>query len=335
MATTFAQDIQKDIKDRTFKKVYLLTGDEGYLIHQIKRALIQALVVAGDTMNYHSFDLDRIDLKELSDLALSYPFFAEKRVIVLDGVNILKTGKEEFVDLCNRLPDSTCMIIIEEKVDKRSSAYKWIKKNGYVAEAKKEDLTEEELKKYIAGWFKKAGKKISSKDASFLVHRIGKDLYQLHGEVSKLISYTGKEEEIRREDIEALVTVNIEDKIFELTEAIAAGNHDLVKTRYQEMILLKEPPLRILYMMTRQYRILTIVSDMTARRMSDQEIAGAAGIRGFAVRKNKALLRGYDTRNLERILDTCLETENRIKTGLIGDRIGLEALLFQLTDRIG
>ena len=334
MSTSFAKDIQKDIRDHTFKKVYLLTGDEGYLIHQVRLALIKALLPEGDTMNYHPYELDRVDIREISDLALSFPFFSEKRVIVLDTTGIIKDGKEELLALFDKLPDSTCMILIEEKVDKRSSVYKWIKKKGYVVEAKKEDLTEGEMKKYIAGWLKRAGKKISARDASFLVDRVGKDLYRLNAEVCKLIAYSGEREEIGQEDILALVPADIEDKIFELTEAIAAGNHDLVKIRYREMILLKEPPLRILYMMTRQYRIMTIVCDMTDRRIPDKEIAGAAGIRDFVVRKNRALLRGYDVGSLEEILDSCLETENRIKSGLIGDRIGLEELLFRLTDRI-
>ena len=196
------------------------------------------------------------------------------------------------------------------------------------------DLREDDVKRYIAGWLKKSGKKIRGDDASYLISLAGKDLYTLNQEINKLISYTGKEEIVSRADIDALVTAKIEDKIFDLTDAIAAGNKDLVKKRYREMIMLREPPLRILYMLIRQYRILLIVYDMDRRRMQDVEIAQAAGIRDFAVRKNRKLLRGYDEKTLTGIMELCLDTETRIKTGQVGDQIGLEALLISLTERI-
>ena len=334
MALTFIKDIQKHIKDRSFSRVYLLTGDEAYLIRQVRHALIGALVTEDDTMNYHAYQMDRVDLAEISELAMTYPFFSEKRVILLDSTNIIKDGKDVLPDLFGKLPETTCMIIVEEKVDKRSAIYKWIKKNGYVADAQNKDLREDDVKRYIAGWLKKSGKKIRGDDASYLISLAGKDLYTLNQEINKLISYTGKEEIVSRADIDALVTAKIEDKIFDLTDAIAAGNKDLVKKRYREMIMLREPPLRILYMLIRQYRILLIVYDMDRRRMQDVEIAQAAGIRDFAVRKNRKLLRGYNEKTLTGIMELCLETETRIKTGQVGDQIGLEALLISLTERI-
>ncbi len=334
MALTFIKDIQNHIKNRSFSRVYLLTGDEAYLIRQIRHALVDALVAEDDTMNYHPYQMDRVDLAEISELAMTFPFFSEKRVILLDSTNVIKDGREVLPDLFEKMPETTCMIIIEEKVDKRSAIYKWIRKNGYVADAQSKDLKEADVKRYIAGWLKKSGKKMRGDDASYLISLAGKDLYTLNQEVSKLISYAGEEEVISREDIDALVSAKIEDKIFELTDAIAGGSKDLVKKRYREMIMLREPPLRILYMLIRQYRILLIIYDMDRRRMQDAEIAQAAGIRDFAVRRNRKLLGGYNEKTLTGVLELCLDTETRIKTGLIGDQIGLEALLISLTERI-
>ena len=45
------KEIRRQIKEREFHKVYLLTGDESYLILQAKQLLLHALVADGDEMN--------------------------------------------------------------------------------------------------------------------------------------------------------------------------------------------------------------------------------------------------------------------------------------------
>ena len=333
MAEAFIKDLKQQIKDRSFYQVYLLTGDEGYMIHLAKHMLLHALVPEGDTMNYHTFDSDTFDYQEIVGLAATYPFFSEKRVILLDDAGILKAGTNEFKDLLSDLPETTCFIIIEEKADKRSSLYKQIKKKGYIVDAQKKDLKEQDMMRHAAGRLKNAGKKIRKKDALALVRLTGKDLYRLTREVDKLISYVGEAEEITMQDIDSLVSVRTEDRIFDLVEAIASGDKKMVQYAYREMIILREPPLRILYMMIRQYRILLIVYDMMKKGMPDRRISEVSGVR-YYLNKTKALLKGYDEDKLMRILDLCLETEEEIKTGLTDERIGLEALLVRLTDRI-
>ena len=120
------KELTKQIKEKSFHKVYLLTGDEPYLVLQAKHMLKNAMIKEGDTMNYAAFTLQ--------ELAFTYPFFSEKRLLLLDGTGILKTGKDEFVSIMGNMPETTCIIICEPEVDKRSKVYKWIKKNGYVGE---------------------------------------------------------------------------------------------------------------------------------------------------------------------------------------------------------
>ena len=128
------KELTKQIKEKSFHKVYLLTGDEPYLVLQAKHMLKNAMIKEGDTMNYAAFTDGKIDLNTLQELAFTYPFFSEKRLLLLDGTGILKTGKDEFVSIMENMPETTCIIVCEPEVDKRSKVYKWIKKNGYVGE---------------------------------------------------------------------------------------------------------------------------------------------------------------------------------------------------------
>ena len=118
------KEIRRQIKEKQYHKVYLLTGDEEYLVGQAKNMLKNALVKDGDEMNCTLFENNKIDMNELEGLAFTYPFFSEKRVIIMDRTDILKSGKDAFIHIMENMPDTTCMIISQPEVDKRSKAYK-------------------------------------------------------------------------------------------------------------------------------------------------------------------------------------------------------------------
>lgn len=328
------KEIRRQIKEQDFQRVYLLTGDENYLILQAKELLVHAMVAEGDEMNYAVFEDSKIDLQQLRELAMTYPLFATKRVLVLDRTGIFKSGKDAFVEILQALPETTCVIICEPEVDKRSKAYKWIKKNGYVGEFLKKDQTEKVLMRWVAALLGKEKKKIRESDVRFFLERVGDDMFQIKNETDKLISYVGEREEIRREDIEQITSGEVRNKIFELVAAIAEGKKRQALAYYDDLILLKEPPMRILFLIVRQYRILLLISNMRSLRKPDKDIAQAAGIPAFAIRKNAAQLGGYTVPILEHCIASCIQVEEEIKTGRISDQIGLETLIVGLSERI-
>ena len=165
------KEIRRQIKEQDFQRVYLLTGDENYLILQAKELLVHAMVAEGDEMNYAVFEDSKIDLQQLRELAMTYPLFATKRVLVLDRTGIFKSGKDAFVEILQALPETTCVIICEPEVDKRSKAYKWIKKNGYVGEFLKKDQTEKVLMRWVAALLGKEKKKIRESDVRLFLER--------------------------------------------------------------------------------------------------------------------------------------------------------------------
>ncbi|MCI6859329.1 MAG: DNA polymerase III subunit delta [Eubacterium sp.] len=328
------KEIKRQIKEKDFPKVYLLTGDEPYLIIQARHLLKDAMVRDGDEMNFTLFTESKIDLNALRETAFTYPFFSEKRLIVLDGTGILKTGKDEFVRIMEEMPDSTCILICEAEVDKRSKVYKWIKKNGYIGEFLKKNQKEKTLLSWIAALLGKENKNIRESDARYFLEKTGDDMFQIKNETEKLISYLGDRTEITREDIDNITSGEVQDKIFELTASIARGEKKEALSYYNDLILLKEPPLHILYLIVRQYRILLIIASMRNLHKPDDAIAKAAGIPRFAIRKNEQQLKGYSMKTLEMCLEQCIEIEEEIKTGKMEDRIGLELLITGLSDKI-
>lgn len=328
------KEIRKNIKEKQFHKVYLLTGDEEYLLVQAKNLLCHALVREGDEMNCIIFENSKIDYQMLSENARTFPFFNDKRVIILDRTGVIKSGKDMFLDILKELPDTTCMIICEPEVDKRSKTYKWIKKNECVREFLKKDQTEKVLLKWIAVLLAKENKKIKESDARYLLDRVGSDMYQISSEVAKLIAYIGASDTITREDIENISSGEVQNKIWDMLSYISGKEKNKALRCYDDLLVLKEPPMRILYLIVRQFRILLIVANMKKEHKSNDQIAREAGIRTFTIGRYESQLRNYSIRDLEYNILSCTQMEEEIKTGRISDQIGLEMLIVGLSDHL-
>lgn len=325
------KELQRQMKERIFHKVYLLTGDESYLISQARHLLKDAMIPEGAEMNYAIFEDAKVDMEELRSLACTYPFFNEKRLIVLDRTGIMKSGKDAFVGLLEQLPETTCMVLCEPEADKRTKVYKWIKKNGYIGEFLKKNQTEKVLMRWVAALLGKEKKQIRESDVKYFLERVGDDMFQIKNETEKLISYVGERTVIDRADMEAILSGEIQNKIFDLVSAIAAGRKQRALAYYNDLILLKEPPMHILFLILRQYRLLLLIGNMRAVHKPEKDIAQMAGIPVFAVRKNASMLRGYDEKMLKRCMERCIQTEEEIKRGRMTDRIGVEMLIVGLS----
>lgn len=327
------RNLIKHLKTGEFARVYLFTGDEPYRIAQALQLLKDKLVREGDDMNYTEYASPNPDLDQIKDFAWSFPFFSDKRMIVLKGTNILKTGPDEFLEIMKELPETTCMVICEESVDKKRKGYKWIQKNGYVAEFLKKNLTEKELIRFVVMILKKNEKMIRESDAAYLVGRIGPDLFLLKNETEKLVSYVGDEQEVKHEDIDASLSVEVEDRIYDMVRMVSGKNRNKVLEIYNDLILLKESPLRILALLMNEYRTLLKVEDMKRSYRPNDEIARIAKIPRFAIRRYESLLAGYTEAEVLQCISHCVDMETQIKTGGIGARIGVETMLIELTDR--
>ena len=327
------KELQKHIKNKTFSRVYLLYGDETYQILRGKKMLKNALVREDDSMNFQEYREERPNLSEIRDTAQTVPFFSDWRLIILDRTKVMKTGRDDLVELMEAVAESTVLLICEEEVDKRSKAYKWIKKNGFIREFLKKNNKENDLIRFAAQLLKRGGKQIREQDARYLVNVTGADMFQLKNETDKLIAYCGDRPAVAREDIDAVISPELENKIFDMVAAIARGDKRTALGCYTDLILLKEAPMRILYMVLRQYRILQIIYDMRNHGCSPDEIVRTAGVPKFFLGRYEQQLQGYTAEMLEECMGQCLLAETAIKTGQIQDRLGVETMIAALLEK--
>lgn len=87
------ESIKRDLQTGNFKQAYLLYGEESYLKRTYKNKLLKALIQPGDTMNFASYEGKDVEeeIPRIIDLAETLPFFAERRVILIEDAS-LKCG---------------------------------------------------------------------------------------------------------------------------------------------------------------------------------------------------------------------------------------------------
>ena len=326
------KNIQADIKSGNFKQAYLLYGDEAYLKQQYKHNLVKALNPDGDTMNFNHYEGKGVDVKQLIDLCETMPFFADRRVILLEDTGFFKNKSEELADYMKELPDYLCMVFVESEVDKRNRMYKAVKACGTIAEFARQD--EKTLMRWAAGILGKAGKKITQRDMELLLTKTGTDMGNLRMELEKLIFYTEGRDVVTAEDIEEICTTQTTNRIFDMVRAVTEKNQKRALDLYYDLLTLKEPPMRILFLLAKQYRQLLQVKQFAEAGLAQQEMASKLGVPSFAVRNIASCARAYTISELEQAIKDFVDAEESVKTGRLEDKLSVELLIIKYSSKV-
>lgn len=319
------KSIQEDIKTGNFKQSYLLFGEEAYLKHQYKEKLLNALNPDGDTMNFSRYEGKGVDVKQLIDLCETMPFFAERRIILLEDTGFFKNKCEELADYMKSLPDYLVLVFSESEVDKRSRMYKAVKSGGRVTEFAKQD--EKTLMRWAAGILGKEGRKITQRDMELFLTKTGTDMGNIRMELEKLITYTEGQDIVTAEDIEAVCVTQTTNKIFDMVRAVTEKNQKKALELYYDLLTLKEPPMRILFLLAKQFRQLLLTKKMAGEGAPQNEIATRLGVPSFVVRNISACARSYTVEELEHAVEDFVDAEEAVKTGRLGDVLSVELLI--------
>lgn len=328
------QKLKSDLNAKTFERIYLFYGAEAYLCRAYRNMFRNAIVNPDDDMNYSYFENVSDRLNEVLDIADTLPFFADKRLIVLENSGLFDKDNG-FADYIPNIPDTTVIILIEcntdkdkNKVDKRSRLYKAIDKNGYVCEFSEQ--SDEELIKFMCRKAQKDGKQLSGSDASYMLNLVGKDMNSLVNELDKLVGYIGERVQITKKDIEEICVIQIENKIFDLTDAVINKQKDTVFRIYNDLIELHESPFGILAIVKKNYSRLLELAELRDKGCGMGEICERTHQKEWLVKKKMNSIRRISVAKLKKSIEEMVNTDYAIKTGDISDRLGLEIMLANL-----
>lgn len=345
MAKLNETDFRKELSSGKFRNVYVIYGDEKYLVKKYTDELIKKVVgKTGSEFDYFRFNSDAT-LEMISDAAWQIPIMTDyKCVAVIDyDINSLSPGDlKQLEEYCSDPVTTTVLIFsmptwtpANEKKEGSGKKSNWNKllsaadSGGAILELKK--MGDIALEKQLVIWCEKRGCKLNKINASKIISRVGTDLTALKNETEKLCAYAdGKE--ITIEMISSLCVMNTEARIYSLSDFIARGDYN---SAYRQLHLLfeqKEAPEMILSVLSSAFIDMYRMRAATEAGKSISDVAAdfKYGRREFVLRNADMNMKKYSTETLRAILEVILETDMRIKSTRTDSRILLETLVSRM-----
>lgn len=322
------RQLDEDIANGIFKNIYVLYGPQSYSRKHYERLLTDNILPSGDTINVSYYYGKKIDIKEVIELAETMPFMADRRVIILENTELFSRSCNELSDYIPNICESACLIFSEEKVDMRLRQTKAAKTKGTVAEFG--NLSDDGLRDFILKRLGREHRPITQNALDTFMMRCGDDLWQVSNELEKIISYTFKKDGIRPEDVEALMPPLAEDKIFAMIDSILAHNVSRTLKYYTDLVTLRSEPVSILALIREQMRLIFHIIGMDEEHLSVKNMADALGMREMRIKMALPAARKSSRADIQHRIEMCADTDERIKSGLVDARVGVESLIVEM-----
>ena len=275
--------------------VYLLYGEETYLVHELEQRLIDALLLPGE----RELGLTILDSDPSPDglfrLVETTPFFTDKNVIVLRGTNFFRTKKgatqieeadsseenadsssESLLKLIASIPDYSYLVFVAgDKVDRRKKLFKAVEKYGVVVESAA--LKAGNVRPWIITQLAKMNKKMTKEAQEHLLAIVSimpqVSLGFLAGELDKVALFTGNRVTISYEDLIKTLSHVPEVSVFVMLEALSQKQTAKAVELLGDQLASGDYPFRLLALLARQVRMLWQAKWLSEQGYGPHEIA--------------------------------------------------------------
>ncbi|MDB5011585.1 MAG: polymerase subunit delta [Mucilaginibacter sp.] len=231
-----APEIIKDLKNRKYKPIYLLHGEEPYFIDQVSNYVEDHLLSDAEKgFNQTVLYGKDTDVMTVLNASKRYPMMADYQVVLVKEAQEMKWGSESddkksinpLLSYLENPLSSTILVFCYKygKFDKRKKTYKAIEKSGLVFESS--PLYDSKIPAWVEGYLTEKAYKISQQAALMLAEYLGNDLSKIANELDKLMLNVAKGEEITLKHIQDNIGISKEYNVFELQSAL--GKKDVFK----------------------------------------------------------------------------------------------------------
>lgn len=303
--------------------ITVLTGENRFLVSRQLRRLVSDFVAEHTDMALEQLDGEEAGFDRLREALQSLPFLASRKLVVLRNASMNKDFIAEAEALLTDVPETTDVVIIETKLDKRTAYYKWLKKHTTFQDYAQ--LDSPGLASWLVDFAAQNGGTLNRQDATYLVERVGQNQQLLSNEVTKLVHYAPH---ITRSTIDLLTEKTPASTIFELLDAALAGNSKKALELYAEQRAMKVEPQQILALLGWQLHVLAVVK--TAGERDAGQIASEARLNPFVVRKSQGIARRMTTAQVKKLVHDTLELDVRLKSESIDADEALQNLIISL-----
>lgn len=325
------QDFREQFDRGIIHPIYLFQGQEWFLLEEAL-ALIKQTLIRSDTadFNYAKFSAKENQIGDVLDFAQTIPFLSDRRLVVFTGIHEVSAQDQKALMAYLSDPNqSTCLVMTVEKLDGRTKFAQLLKKQAQIVQFWK--LFDRDVSRWIRARTQGYGYTIAPQAAAYLMDLVGNDLRQLDNELKKIIAYA-KTEEISLEIVHQVVGDIRERDIFELVDSVGAGNVIEALRILNQLLIEGEPPLRILMMVVRQFRLLWKVKAALAaqKTLNARQLAAQISVPARTAEQLSRQVRRFSQVQLKQGLKRLAEVDLALKSSTNAPKILLEDVVIDL-----
>lgn len=327
-----SQDPLDDLRTRGPKPVYIIDGEERFLVDEAVRLIKSRTLDAGARdFNQDTFSGREATVVRIIDAALTLPAFAPRRFVLVDQADKLDLdGSEPLLRYLQNPSPTTVLVFVGEKFDARTKVYKAFQKSAAVLRFARPKP--KEMPDLVRARARQAGVRIDEPAVRALVEAVGTDAGAAIQALEVLSLYVGAEKRpITAEDIAAVISSAREESIFALADAIGKQDRTAaIRGLHSLLAVAREPPLRVLAMIARHWRNLLRTRSLLDAGMSRADIEGAVGMPPFLIEGLLGQARRQPASAYAAGLTAIGEVDRALKGGPLDHARALERLVLQL-----
>lgn len=289
-------------------------------------------------LNITVLDGEKAEFNKIKEAVEAMPFLAHKRLVILE--NVLLFGKKDLKEKLakflkeNKIPQTTVLVFWERgALDEKEPLFKILKKEAFQSE-NFEPLVGFKLNRWIEEEVKSQGGKIGRKAVNLLASFVGSNLWQMSSEIKKLVLYKKNNSQpiIIAEDVERLVSAQLDTNIFNFIDALAAKNGKQALKLLHNQIESGENEIYLLTMITYQFRNIILVSDLVRQGRNQYQISKETKIHPYVVKKTLGNIKNFSLERLKEIYQKLLQVDLNLKMTTQNPVLSLDMLVSELCE---
>lgn len=330
-------DLEKDLKETKLNSLYLLYGEEVFLLESNLKKIKKLFGEIVPGINYIQIDDANIN-NLISDIETPSFGYEKKLIIVKNSGLFKKEGKRKSVKITelkekvaeyfkkniSDIKEYNLVVFIEEDIEK-NALYKIIDKEGIVCNFEK--LKPADIIKRLKAIFNAYKVNIDNETLKYLIEECGTSMQDLINESRKLIEYAGENGTVKKQDVDLLCIKQIEAVIFTLTDSLGKKDIASAMQTLKNLIYNKEPIQKILITLYNHFKKIYFTKIAIEQNLNLAEALDLKPNTLFLAGKYKTQALYFKTEELKKILEELILLDQNSKIGLIDVNIGLESIL--------
>ena len=330
MANTWdLRRLQIECSKERVQPLYLIYGEEAFLIDEALTVLKAAAL--GDALsdfNLDTFFTTETKVENVRDTVEMLPMMSQRRVVVYKDVQMLKESQwETLYPILENPLDTTCFILVANKIDKRKKSFKKISQAGVIVELKRP--YENQIPVWIDYIASKFSMTLEPEAKSMVQQFVGSNLSEIYSEMSKVHSLMGAGAHITTDDVLQVISRSKVETVFDLAKAIGENDRARALTCLANLLEYGQNEIGALALIARHVRILSTIKEGLRAGLTGTRLSSKAGVPHFFLGDYVGQTKHWTDKKISKTIHALHETDRALKSSPISGHIWLENFIIK------